>query len=171
MFGPPFFCQNSANFSCIFIRRFLSYSAELSASWQPLPGGHDPRGGGRPLLTGPEGERTSTQPQSTLSRVRNVWREITQWGLKNFLKYFLAGKSCLCSPFCIFERRLDSNPEWCRSKQARYQLIHQSPSLSHPSPWKRKELTVRLYCILLSSENKVWKFIRAKQLFIYANFY
>jgi hypothetical protein len=50
-------------------RHFLSYAAEFSASLQPLPGGHDPRGGGRPLLTGPEGEGTSTQPQSTLSRV------------------------------------------------------------------------------------------------------
>jgi hypothetical protein len=29
---------------------------------------------------------------------------------------------CLCRPFCIFERCLDSNPESCRSKQARYEL-------------------------------------------------
>ncbi len=29
--------------------------------------------------------------------------------------------------FCIFERCLDSNPEGCRSKQARYQLIQPSP--------------------------------------------
>ncbi len=35
---------------------------------------------------------------------------------------------CLCRPFCIFERCLDTNLESCRSKQARYQL-------SHPSPW------------------------------------
>ncbi len=27
---------------------------------------------------------------------------------------------CLCRPFCIFERCLDSIPESCRSKQARY---------------------------------------------------
>ncbi len=29
--------------------------------------------------------------------------------------------------FCTFERCLDSNPECCRSKQARYQLSHPSP--------------------------------------------
>ncbi len=34
---------------------------------------------------------------------------------------------CLCRPFCIFERGLDSNPESCRSKQERYQLSHPSP--------------------------------------------
>ncbi len=34
---------------------------------------------------------------------------------------------CLCRPFCIFERCLDSNPERCRSKKARYQLSHPSP--------------------------------------------
>jgi hypothetical protein len=149
MLGPPFFCQISAKFSCIFIRRFLSYAAELSASLQPLPGGHDPRGGGRPLLTGPEGEGTSTQPQSTLSRVRNVWREITQWGIKKLFKIFFGGQECvghsfaLCRPFCVFERRLVSNPEGYRSKQARYQLSHPSPSLSHLSTWKNKKLTVR----------------------------
>jgi hypothetical protein len=27
---------------------------------------------------------------------------------------------CLCRPFCIIERCLDSNPESCCSKQARY---------------------------------------------------
>ncbi len=34
---------------------------------------------------------------------------------------------CLHCPFCIYERCLDSNPESCRSKQARYQLYHPSP--------------------------------------------
>ncbi len=34
---------------------------------------------------------------------------------------------CLSRPFCIFERCLDSNPESCRSKQARYQLTPPSP--------------------------------------------
>jgi hypothetical protein len=53
-------------------RHFLSYAAELSASLQSLLGGHTPSGGGRPLLTGPEGEGTSTQPHAPLSRVRNV---------------------------------------------------------------------------------------------------
>ncbi len=42
---------------------------------------------------------------------------------------------CLCRPFCIFERCLDSNAERCRSRQARYQLSHPSPWLSHPPPW------------------------------------
>jgi hypothetical protein len=41
---------------------------------------------------------------------------------------------CLCRPFCICERCLHSNPESCRSKQARYQLSLPSPLLSHPSP-------------------------------------
>jgi hypothetical protein len=41
---------------------------------------------------------------------------------------------CLCRPFCIFERCLDSNLESWRSKQVRYQLSHPSPKLSHPSP-------------------------------------
>jgi hypothetical protein len=40
---------------------------------------------------------------------------------------------CLCSPLCI-ERCPDTNPESCRSKKARYQLSHPSPTLSHPSP-------------------------------------
>ncbi len=34
---------------------------------------------------------------------------------------------CLCRPFWIFERCPDSNPESCRSKQARYQPSHLSP--------------------------------------------
>ncbi len=34
----------------------------------------------------------------------------------------------------IFERCLDSNPESCRSKQARYQLSHSSPCLANHLP-------------------------------------
>jgi hypothetical protein len=34
---------------------------------------------------------------------------------------------CLCRPFCIFERCLNSNTESCLSKQALYQLSHPSP--------------------------------------------
>ncbi len=30
---------------------------------------------------------------------------------------------CLCRPFCIFGRCLDSNPETCRSKQVRYYTV------------------------------------------------
>ncbi len=41
---------------------------------------------------------------------------------------------CLCRPFCIFERCLDSDPESCRSKQARCQHSHPLPQISHPSP-------------------------------------
>jgi hypothetical protein len=36
---------------------------------------------------------------------------------------------CFCRPFCISDRCLDSNPESCRSKKARYQLSHPSPYL------------------------------------------
>jgi hypothetical protein len=39
----------------------------------------------------------------------------------------LVGHSFAMSPFYIFERCLDSNPESCHSKQARYQLSHPSP--------------------------------------------
>ncbi len=46
---------------------------------------------------------------------------------------------CVCRPFCIFEGCLDSNPESCHSKQARYQLSH--PWLSHPSPYIVTHLT------------------------------
>ncbi len=42
---------------------------------------------------------------------------------------------CLCRSFMIFEGCLDSNPEYCRSKLARYRLSHPSPYLSHPSPY------------------------------------
>ncbi len=36
---------------------------------------------------------------------------------------------CLCRPFYIFERCLDSNQESYRSKQVRYELSHQSPKI------------------------------------------
>ncbi len=53
--------------------------------------------------------------------------------------YFLRARVCwsllfFCRPFSIFERCLDSNPESCLRKQARDQLSHLSPPLSHPSP-------------------------------------
>ncbi len=35
---------------------------------------------------------------------------------------------CSCRLFCIFEICLDSNPESCRSKQARYQISHPIPN-------------------------------------------
>ncbi len=37
---------------------------------------------------------------------------------------------CLCRPFGVFERCLDSNSENCRSKQARYQLSRPSSYLA-----------------------------------------
>jgi hypothetical protein len=44
-----------------------------------------------------------------------------------FFVYFFVGLMCwplfcLCRPFMIFKGCLDSNPECCRSKRARYQL-------------------------------------------------
>ncbi len=52
--------------------------------------------------------------------------------LNNFVYYF-GGLECwpllrLCRPFMIFEGCLDSNPECCRSKLARYRLSHPSPA-------------------------------------------
>jgi hypothetical protein len=46
---------------------------------------------------------------------------------------FFGGLECVVhsfacvAHFCIFERCLDSNPENCSSKQARYKLSHPSP--------------------------------------------
>ncbi len=41
---------------------------------------------------------------------------------------------CFCRAFCVFERYLDSNPESCRIKQARYQLNYPSPFLTTHLP-------------------------------------
>jgi hypothetical protein len=52
----------------------------------------------------------------------------------NILLYiFVGGLECVSHSFAyvahfVFKRCLDSNPESCRSKQARYQLSHPSPS-------------------------------------------
>jgi hypothetical protein len=60
--------------------------------------------------------------------------------VKHFFKnIFLAARVCrpllrLWRPFMIFEGCLDSNPEYCRSKLARYRLSHPSLYLAiHPS--------------------------------------
>jgi hypothetical protein len=46
---------------------------------------------------------------------------------------------CLCRPFCIFKTCLDSNPESCRSKQARFpSLVSRTPAIIHDS-WKKPE--------------------------------
>ncbi len=55
-----------------------------------------------------------------------------------FCKFFWRARVCrpllcVCRPFMIFEGCLDSNPEYCRSKLARYRLSHPSLLLSHPS--------------------------------------
>ncbi len=64
---------------------------------------------------------------------------------RNFLLYiFFGGLECVghsfayvARPFCIFERCLYSNPENCRSKQARYvQLSHYLPYLATYLPLK-----------------------------------
>jgi hypothetical protein len=66
---------------------------------------------------------------SVLLRTFRLGRYVSE----TFLNIFLAGVCwpllCLCRPKCIFESCLDSNPESCRSKQARYQLIYLSPKL------------------------------------------
>jgi hypothetical protein len=42
------------------------------------------------------------------------------WCIHLFFLYIVCSPLlCLCRPFCISERCLDSNPESCRSKQAR----------------------------------------------------
>ncbi len=51
-----------------------------------------------------------------------------------FFIFFWRARVCrplvrLCRPFMIFEGWLDSNPEFCRSKLARYRLSHLSPSV------------------------------------------
>ncbi len=55
-----------------------------------------------------------------------------QWHCFLFVYFFRRAKVCWplicwCRPICIFERCLDSNPESCRRKQARYQLSQPSP--------------------------------------------
>ncbi len=41
---------------------------------------------------------------------------------------------CLCLPFCISERCLDSNPQNCRNKQASYTNLATHLHISYPSP-------------------------------------
>ncbi len=64
---------------------------------------------------------------------------IHRWSVRQvctvpFFYFFLRARVCrplvrLCRPFMIFEGWLDSNPEFCRSKLARYRLSHPSPSV------------------------------------------
>ncbi len=57
----------------------------------------------------------------------------------------------LGSPFCIFERFLDSNPESCRSKQPRYPL-----SSSHPSPSSLLYGDSKPYMLAFGVEVRYW---------------
>ncbi len=66
---------------------------------------------------------------------RDVWIRTQRAAVANrraINLYFFGGLECVglsfayVAHFCIFERCLDSNPESCRSKQARYQLSHPS---------------------------------------------
>jgi hypothetical protein len=74
---------------------------------------------------------------SCLSRLhckvsRSSSEHLSSYKLHSFLIFFWRARVCwsllcltgMCHPFCIFERCLDSNPESCRSKQARYQFSH-----------------------------------------------
>ena len=64
-----------------------------------------------------------------------IWRYRLNPFFLSFLYIFWRARVCrpllcLCRPFMIFERCLDSNPEYCRSKLARYRLSHPSLLLS-----------------------------------------
>ncbi len=65
-----------------------------------------------------------------------------------FFFFFFRARVCLpllrlCRPFMIFEGCLDSNPECCRSKLARYRLSHLSLyRLSHPPSFCQPQLNV-----------------------------
>jgi len=64
---------------------------------------------------------------------------------------------CLCRPFCIFERCLDSNPERCHIKQASYQctnlaihLLATKIIVSLPTLWVHKKInSVHLFSWIL----------------------
>jgi hypothetical protein len=83
-------------------------------------------------------------------------------------RIFLAGQIecvllCLCRPFCIFERCLDWNPESCRSKQARCQLSHPSPSPSRKvhEELKHRETSpvfIRFIYVLIGNEQGFAKY-------------
>ncbi len=59
---------------------------------------------------------------------------------KRFFEYFFAGLKCVghffayVAHFVFFERCLDSYPESCRSKEARYRLSNPSPCLATHLP-------------------------------------
>jgi hypothetical protein len=69
-----------------------------------------------------------------------VFTDVLIVGQLFFCIFFWRARVCqpllrLCRPFMIFKGCLDSNPEYCRSKLARYRLSHPSLCLAtHPSP-------------------------------------
>jgi hypothetical protein len=74
-----------------------------------------------------------------------------------FLYIFWLARVCrpllrLCLPFMIFEGCLDSNPEWCRNKLARYRLSH--PSLDLLSRGARLES--KKHAILLKDRHPTY---------------
>jgi hypothetical protein len=86
-------------------------------------------------------------------RPTNIWRLPKYFIFWIF--FFLRARVCrpllrLCRPFMIFEGCLDSNPECCRSKLARYRLSHPSlylathpfRNIDHPPPLVRGEDTL-----------------------------
>jgi hypothetical protein len=82
---------------------------------------------------GPRGCGSSSRGRGRL--IRPPW--VPPFSEQENFRLFL---SCLCRPFCIFGRCLESNPESC--KQVRYQLSHPSPEISqtislfsHPFPY------------------------------------
>ncbi len=66
------------------------------------------------------------------------------WYLYSFSRIFFGRLECVghaCRPFCIFERCLDSNPESCHRKQARYQISH--PYIKLYSLWLEPCLRIK----------------------------
>ncbi len=75
-------------------------------------------------------------------KAANLFYSVLKWyfSLCSFLQeiifiFFMARVCwllrCLCGPFCIFGRFLDSNPESSRSKQARFHLLYLPELTTH----------------------------------------
>ncbi len=72
-----------------------------------------------------------------------------------FCIFFWRARVCrpllrLCRPFMIFEGCLDSNPEYCRNKLARYRLSHPSHWATHPTkPNINEDISLLLYLLFI----------------------
>jgi hypothetical protein len=93
---------------------------------------------------------------------RKDTRTVASRKLKSLVKdfFFLRARVCwpllcLCRPFCIFVRCLDSNPESCHSEQVRYQLSHPSPYLPPISMYPMRYTSPLQYQCSTSNRNKV----------------